>query len=294
MPNISIVWDFDYTLTPEDSTTKVIEFLSPEKKAEEFWGFVHKMKGETPSAERNWEHVLAQDAPIWMYSLSRVAFNKGIPLNSEFFKKFIIPKISLFPNVENFLLSIKSLEKDKEFRDLGVEVNHFVVSAGLKDLVQEVFSDGLIKYVFGCRYRQIIAQEGSIPENVPVYCIDETAKTRSLFEISKGSFLDEDRPVNKRLEKKELFCPFENMIYIGDGDTDIPSLSLTRDKGGLGVVVYDKEKDAGDLSKKLKNMRLDKRSDLITAADFSLEGELYNYIKNRCLQIMYRYRAEKN
>jgi hypothetical protein len=291
MPNIAFIWDFDWTLVPLDSTTKVIEFFQGENKGGEFWSYIHSLRGD--KGRPTWEHILASDAPIWMYALSRLALKHKAPLNGEFFKEFIIPQLKLYSNVLTFLQSLKDLGQKPEFKKMGIEIHHFIVSAGLMELVEQMFPEGLITKTYGCRY-QIIAYEGNEqdPESVPVFCIDETMKTRCIFEISKGSFADPKKQVNDRVEKKQLWAPFENMVYIGDGDTDIPSLSLTRSKGGLGVAVYNPEWDKELLEKRYKRMRLDKRTDLITPAIFSNKSELYDYLVTRCIQIRQRYEAE--
>ncbi len=291
--NIAIIWDFDGTLTPIDSTTKTIEILEGNKgKSSKFWEDIKNLRGD--SRKPQWEHVLASDAPIWMYALSRLAFNKKVPLNSEFFKKFVVPKIELYPDVISFLEQVKALEADKRFKDSNIKIHHFIVSAGLKELVEHVFPKGLITWTFGCRYT-VIAFDGhtDAPESIPVFCMDETVKTRSLFEISKGSFNDPDKAVNTRVEERSLWAPFKNTIYIGDGPTDVPALSLVRDKGGLGIAVYNPSSAQKDINKRLRQMRLDKRADLITPSDFSKNGELFSFIKTRCIQICQRYEAER-
>lgn len=292
MPNIAIVWDFDGTLSPLDSTSKVIEILSGEGSHKEFWTTIKSLRGDTKRPK--WEHVLAMDAPIWMYSLSRLASKKKIPLNKEFFEKFVIPEISLYAHVEEFFVKLKKLGEEPLFVELSIDIHHFIVSAGLKDLVEQIFPRHLITYTFGCRY-EIVVADGyeDEPESVPVFCMDETAKTRSLFEISKGSFRDQKRAVNTRVEERDRFAPFYNMIYIGDGPTDIPALSLVRAYGGIGIVVYDPNAKTADVNSRLKSMRADKRADFITSADFSVDGALFNYIHARCTQIMHRYAAER-
>lgn len=95
------------------------------------------------------------------------------------------------------------------------------------------------------------------------------------------------------VEPKNLWAPFADMVYVGDGDTDVPSLSLVRDRGGLGIAVFDPNKKKEDVQERLKNMRLDKRADLITPANFSIDGELFKYIKTRCIQIRQRYEAQE-
>jgi 2-hydroxy-3-keto-5-methylthiopentenyl-1-phosphate phosphatase len=291
MPHIALVWDFDGTLSPVDSTTKTVEFFQEQTKGGEFWSYIKSLRGdkELPT----WEHILASDAPIWMYSLSRLAFNKKAPLNAEFFKNFIVPLVPLYPHALECLQKIKALEKQSEFQKLRLEIHHFIVSAGLKELIEQLFPKDLIAWTFGCRYK-IVAFAGneSEPESVPVFCMDETMKTRSLFEISKGSFKDPEKSVNSRVDKKDLWAPFENMVYIGDGETDIPALSLTRKTGGLGVAVYDPGLPKEKIAIRFKKMRFDKRTDLITPADFSDGSELYNYLALRCNQIRQRYEAE--
>lgn len=291
--NIAIIWDFDGTLSPIDSTTKTIEILEDSKgRSSEFWDDIKSLRGDKRKPQ--WEHVLASDAPIWMYALSRLAFNKKVPLNSEFFEQFVVPHIELYPQVTSFLKKIKSLENEKRFQDLDLKIHHFIVSAGLKELVELVFPEELITWTFGCRYT-VISFEGhdDEPESIPVFCMDETVKTRSLFEISKGSFNDPDKAVNTRVEERNLWAPFKNTIYIGDGPTDVPALSLVRDKGGLGIAVYNPSTDSKVITKRLKQMRLDKRADLITPADYSENGELFKFIKTRCIQVCQRYEAEK-
>jgi len=294
MPNIAIIWDFDGTLTPIDSTTKAVEVIqggSPGSGGE-FWTGVKALRGD--SKQPKWEHVLASDAPIWMYVLSRIAFKKKIPLNGEFFGKFVVPEVPLYEGVAAFLRKLKLLEETPLFKSTNVSISYFIVTAGLKELVELVLPKDLITWTFGCCYKIVVSGESKDePESVPVFCMDETMKTRSIFEICKGSFREKDNTVNRRVAKDQLWAPFENMIYIGDGDTDVPSLSLIRSRGGFGVAVYDPAKSKSDVDKRLKNMRLDKRADLITPADFSVKAELFEYISNHCKQIAQRYRAEQ-
>jgi hypothetical protein len=290
MPNIAIVWDFDGTLTPEDSTTKVVETLQGPGKGGPFWDYIKSIRGDKHLPK--WEHILAMDTPIWMYSLSRLAVQKKVPLNREFFHAFVLPQIELYPGVKKFLLALKELENQPEFQKLDLKVHHFIVTAGLKELVELVFSDGLMTWTFGCRYAVVIDKEHPAePESIPVFCMDETVKTRSLFEISKGAFCNKEIEVNTWVDASKYWAPFNNFIYIGDADTDVPAFSLVRSKGGLGVVVYNPSKSRSDIRERHRKLRLDKRADLITPADFSLEGELFSFIRTRCIQIRQRYEA---
>lgn len=291
--NIAIVWDFDGTLTPGDSTTKTVEFFLGKGAHNAFWDRIQKLKG-TKQTGQNWEHVLAMDAPIWMYSLSELARAEGVPLNTEFFQKNILKTIELYSGVSIFLQSIKDLEKDDRFLRQHIHIHHFIVSAGLKELIELTLPKELVRWTFGCRYVAVVEEgaKDSHPISIPAYCVDETAKTRSIFEIAKGVFENPDISVNRRVEKKDMWCPFSNMIYVGDGPTDVPSLSLVRDKGGMGIAVYDPEMSEEKMKTRFHEMRLDKRTDLITPANFDVKGELYKFIASRCWQICQRYEAE--
>lgn len=291
MPNIAIVWDFDGTLSPDDSTTKVVEILDQSRSGQEFWKYVKGLRGDQQRRPK-WEHVLASDAPIWMYALSRIAFKHGVPLNKELFE-FIKPHIRLYEKVPSFLRKLKLLEVTSPFKQVDLKIHYFIITAGLKELVELILPEGLITWTFGCCYKVVTEGQGSPPESVPVFCMDETMKTRSLFEISKGSFMDKEHSVNRRVSEEELWAPFQNIVYVGDGDTDVPALSLVRHNGGKGIAVYDPEKKKDDVNKRLRNMRLDKRTDLITPADYSPNGELFGYLSAICRIICHRYGAHQ-
>lgn len=293
--NIAIIWDFDGTLTPHDSTSKVIEHFKGSGSEAAFWNLIKSLGQSGYTDKKDWEHVLASDAPTWMYSLSKIAAAHNVPLNQQFFQK-LAGQVPLFPEVEAFLKKIKSFEHEAEYKKLGISVHHFIISAGLKEFVELLVPKDTFTWIWGCRYAITIAEgdtKGDNPESVPVFCMDETMKTRALFEIVKGTFLDtKNKPVNHRIEDANLWCSFQNVIYIGDGPTDIPALSLVRDRGGMGIVVYNKGKTGPDIKKRLGKMSADKRCDLITAADFSLKGELFKAIENRCTQIRQKFAAE--
>jgi FMN phosphatase YigB (HAD superfamily) len=129
VPNIAIIWDFDGTLTPQDSTTVTVETITGKKgKDNEFWHKIKDLRGDRGLPK--WEHILAMDAPIWTYSLSRLASKEKIPLNKEFFREFVVPKIELYPHVEEFLRTIKSIEDNEEFSRNTIRKNHNIISTG--------------------------------------------------------------------------------------------------------------------------------------------------------------------
>ena len=118
-------------------------------------------------------------------------------------------------------------------------------------------------------------------------------------EITKlvGLYPDVDKVLRKikEFEQRNRFKKSQtqiHFIYIGDGPTDIPALSLTRAYGGYGIVVFNPDKDKGKVKEKLKDMSADSRCDLIAKADFSENSDLFFAIETRCNQILQKYEAE--
>ena len=290
--NISIIWDFDGTLTPDDSTSEIIEYFFGKGKKSNFWNWIKDVNGSL--SEVNWERMLSSDAPTWMYALSRIAFIKRVPLSQEFFsKREITNLVKLYPGANTILQKIKDFEKNNRFKDSKVKVHQFIITAGLKEYVEELVPKEVFSNIWGGRYSCVYPQGRKDDiESIPVFCMDETMKTRALYEISKGVFNSTVTAVNQKVEKGNLWCPFDNFIYIGDGPTDIPALSLTRTYGGYGIVVFNPEDSTQKVKKRLKDMSADSRCDLITKADFSSNSDLFSSIETRCNQILQKYEAE--
>lgn len=290
--NISIVWDFDGTLTPDNSTSKIVEYFLGKGKRDDFWKWIKQVNGSL--SESSWERMLSSDAPTWMYVLSRIAFNKKAPLTKQFFsQEKITGLVKLYSGVDIFLQKIRAFAKQDRCKKSKVQIHQFIITAGLKEYVEELLPGGVFSYIWGSRYNCVYPSEYKDDvESIPVFCMDETMKTRALYEISKGVFNSTVTAVNKKVGKEKLWCPFDNFIYIGDGPTDIPALSLTRTHGGYGIVVFNPDKAKKDIKKRLKDMSADSRCDLIAKADFSSNSDLFLSIKNRCNQILQRYEAE--
>ena len=289
--NISIVWDFDGTLTPEDSTSKIVEYFLGKGNKNDFWKWIREINGSLST--KNWERMLSSDAPTWMYALSRIAFSKKVPLSEQFFsKKKLTNLVHLYPGVVATLKKIKDFEKSKRFQDCKIKVYHFIVTAGLQEYVKELVPKEIFSNIWGGRYSMYPKDDKDSIKSIPVFCMDETMKTRALYEISKGVFNSTTPAVNKKVEKGSLWSPFNNFIYIGDGPTDIPALSLVKVYGGYGIVVFNPKKDKKAVKNRLKDMSADSRCDLITEAKFSGTSNLFCSIKNRCYQILQKYEAE--
>lgn len=227
MKNIALIFDFDDTLMP-DSTTELIKQHGVDP--EEFWGSTVK------------DYLLNGYEPALAYLNRLLEYaGKGKPLGPmtndglrEFGK-------SLAPNFYSGLSTmLKELREIAQAVSSDINVEFYIVSGGLQDLISDI--PLVTKYfaaVYGCQF-------GEHPKTGVIYqvkkCVTFTEKTRYLFEINKGispSQVEENRyAVNKDIPVARRRVPFKNMIYVGDGLTDIPCFSLVKRMGGMAFGVF--------------------------------------------------------
>jgi hypothetical protein len=223
--HLAVVFDFDETLVP-DSTTAFLAHKGINTK--EFWA-VHA------------KHLVdaGYDQPLHYLQLI-LDMTQGGPLRgvtSEELRSFGASLDNqFFPGLPDMFIELK--QSVSNYRDLTLEF--YIISSGMQELidgsriVQNHFSG-----VYACRFGT--NDDGTIRHIRR--CVTFTEKTRYLFEINKGiDPVESDRNpglVNRDVPKEQRRIPFENMIYVGDGLTDIPCFSLIKHMGGMPIGVFD-------------------------------------------------------
>ena len=217
-PIVALIYDFDGTLSPGNM--------------QEF-GFIQAI-GQTP--EEFWSKsdgiAIGQDASnilAYMKLMYDEAHKKGIRLTREDFMRFGAD-IKLFDGVREWFRNVNTYGAAK-----GVKVEHYINSSGLKEIIEGSPIAGEFKHIFAGSY--IYNESGEAVW--PGIAVDYTAKTQFLFKIQKGIFSSRDsKRVNESISDDEKRIPFTNMIYFGDGETDVPSMKVVGMFGGHSIAVF--------------------------------------------------------
>ena len=101
-------------------------------------------------------------------------------------------------------------------------------------------------------------------------------KTQYLFRINKGVLTEtNDEDLNSSTPESEKYIPLENMVYFGDGSTDVPSMKVVQQNGGTTIAVF------GDDSKRNRAQQLyaDKRATFFVKADYSKNSRIEKIVQ---------------
>lgn len=226
-PVVALIYDFDNTLSTKDMQEfTFIPALGI--TAEEFW----KQCDETSHA-MNMDHILA-----YMYLMAKYSKEKGLILSADTLRA-MGKDVKFFSGVKSWFSRINAYGES-----LGLEVRHYIISCGLKPMIEGCDIAKEFYNVFACDY---VYDEYGVPV-WPAVAINYTSKTQFLYRINKGvEDVGEHKKLNMYMPQNKRAVPFENMIYIGDGLTDVPSMKLTRQRGGYAIGVYRKPEDASYL-----------------------------------------------
>lgn len=252
-PTIALMYDFDKTLC----TTDMQEYTfipNVGMTPADFW-----KEANTLAQESRMDGILAY---MWIMLERAHAAKKSICRN-EFVK--LGKDLRFYPGVEKWFDRI-----NKTGKELGVKIEHYIISSGLREIIEGANICRYFREVFACEFLYNENHVACWPKNVVNY----TTKTQFLFRINKGVLdLSNDADLNKFTPEDDRPIPFRNMIYIGDGFTDVPCMKLVKTNGGCSIAVYQKGKRS-----KVEDLLLHGRVDFLLPADYSENSELDNTV----------------
>lgn len=244
---IALVYDFDGTLSPQpmqEYTLLPKLGITPE----EFWGRVQRESAETVS-----EKML-----VYMRLVLELAQERRIRISRRDFRA-MAADIRYFPGVEGWFDRINAYVRERSGGK--VRVLHYVISAGMKEILEGVSIRRHFRQVYASEYHFNFQGIATFPKVL----ITDTSKTQYLFRVNKGrENLGES--INEHMPEHERPIPFQNMVYFGDGMTDVPSMALTKKSGGHTIAVYP-ERHAEDRAVCVRLLEAG-RVDFIAPADY--------------------------
>ncbi|WP_026504589.1 haloacid dehalogenase-like hydrolase [Butyrivibrio sp. NC3005] len=272
---IALIWDFDKTLV--DGYMQDPIFAEYNVDSEEFWEKVNKL----PDYYKE-QGVLVNPDTIYLNHFIHCVKDGFFPgLTNEKLKE-LGSKIKFYNGLPDFFeLTKKVIEEDKNYKKYDITVEHYIVSTGIRKMIEGSVIAKYTSGIWGCDF---IEGEDSKDSSKKViseigFTIDNTTKTRALFEINKGVGKWDKISVNTKLAKEKRRVPFENMIYIADGPSDVPAFSVIKQNKGATLAVYAPGSMEG--MKQAEHLREDGRVDMITEADYSENKMAYMWIVNK-------------
>ena len=251
-PIVAIMYDFDKTLCTKDMQEYAfIPALGMSSSA--FWGEVNAM---TDAEEM--DNILA-----YMYKMVEKAKEKKVPITRDTFQE-MGSKVEYFDGVKTWFERINAYGEK-----VGVRVEHYIVSSGIKEIIEGTEIARFFKKIYACEF--MYDYNGSI--QWPKFAVNYTAKTQFLFRINKGVLTIDSKSadkLNRLTPENERRVPFRNMIYIGDGLTDVPCMKLVKSYGGQSIAVFDQEKGK-DAAEALK---VANRVNFVAAADYGTGSDI--------------------
>jgi 2-hydroxy-3-keto-5-methylthiopentenyl-1-phosphate phosphatase len=260
---LAIAYDFDGTLAPGNMQEhSFIPKLGIDNI--EFW-----KKANAFSQKHDMDHILA-----YMQFMLQKAREKNIPITRNAFLDHG-KSIVFFKGVESFFERINAYAKEK-----NTKIEHYIISSGLRDILKGTCIAPYFKNIFASGF---VFNENDVAI-WPAVAINYTNKTQYLFRINKGIQNTWDNStINKFFPTDKRPMPFSQMIYIGDGLTDVPAMKMIKYQGGTAIAVYDPDEE---IKKERKPAKLaceeliqQKRADYLAPADYTENSTLDKLIK---------------
>ena len=291
---IAMVWDCDKTLISSYMQDPLFKHFNVD--GGKFWKEVNALKayygkqGISVNSDTSYlNHIL---------TYVKAGLFKG--LNNALLREFG-KELKFYPGLPQFFGEVKSLINDDEkYKAFDIRLEHYVVSTGFAETIRGSAIAPFVDGIYGCEFIEAPAQPGylEVSSDVPsadavpsvttaaseisqiASALDNTSKTRYLFEINKGSNKYPDTiDVNSSIARESRRVPFENMIYIADGPSDVPAFSILNYNGGSTFAVYPK----GDVKsfRQVDALRRDNRVQMFGEADYETASQSWLWLTEK-------------
>ena len=254
---MAICYDFDGTLSPRCMQEYgFIRELGIEAAA--FW-----TKSNALARKQNADQITS-----YMHQMKLESQKRHLPFQKATLKSYG-QAVELFAGLDTWFKRVNAYGRKR-----GLSVEHYIISSGLKEILEGTAIAKSFTEIFASSF--IYDRHGNAVW--PAQVVNYTNKTQFLFRINKGCLdIADDRRINKRIPESEKHIPFSRMIYIGDGETDVPCMLTLKSDGGHSIAVYQPK-----ITESCQNAQLlldDKRADFAAPADYRDGKPVEIYVK---------------
>lgn len=285
---IALVWDFDKTLITDYMQAPL--FRRYQADSVQFWREVDGLESyyRKQGIHVNRDTIYLNHMLTWAQSGPFQGLNNRIltEIGSE---------LQFYPGLPDFFHIVKeSIEKNSLYSSFGIRLEHYIVSTGFAATIRgsAIAPFAEPEGIWGAEFIEHPAQSGYVA-NSPIptdgvirqiaSALDNTSKTRYLFEINKGSNKHREIDVNSKMLDGDRRVPFAHMIYVADGPSDVPAFSIVNQGGGHTYAIYPR----GDRKalRQVDQLRSDGRIQMFGEADYSEGSQTFLWLMEHAQMI---------
>lgn len=285
---VACIWDFDKTLIPGYMQWPIFEHYGVDEKR--FWKEVNEM----PARYKAYGQTVSPDILYLNHILTYVRHGKFPGLNNALLRQ-LGKRLHFYQGLPDFFETLKNLVRNNPvYARFEIRLEHYIVSTGIAEMIRSSAIAPFVEQIYGCEFI-----ENPLPPNfasqpefeitgpreiAQIGClVDNTIKTRYIFEINKGTNKITSIDVNSRIAPEDRRVPIRNMIYIADGPSDVPVFSVVRKHGGKAYAVYEPKNEKEFAQNDA--MRANGRVDHFGRADYREKSDTYMWLTTHVAQI---------
>jgi hypothetical protein len=240
---VACVWDFDKTLIPGYMQKPLFRHYGINESV--FWSEVNQL----PNLYSARGMKVSPDTIYLNHLLSYVKNGPMRGLTNERLKE-LGGEIEFYPGLPDFFVELVKIPEQTEFAGYDFKIEHYIISTGISKIIQGSKISPFVENIFACEFIEsplppnfMSQTEFSLPLDLEIsqvgMTVDNTIKTRCIFEINKGSNKNPSIDVNTFIPHEDRRVPVDQMIYVADGPSDVPVFTVVKQMGGKTYAVYD-------------------------------------------------------
>ena len=240
---VACIWDFDKTLIPGYMQKPLFKLFGINEST--FWTEVNQL----PILYSQRGMKVTPDTIYLNHLLSYVKNGPMRGLTNEKLKE-LGSEIEFYPGLPDFFLDLAKIVEHNEFAGYDFKIEHYIISTGISKIIEGSKISPFVEDIFACEFIEsplppnfMSQSELSLPLDLEIsqvgMTVDNTIKTRCIFEINKGSNKNPSIDVNTFIPHEDRRIPINQMIYLADGPSDVPVFTVVKQMGGKTCAVYD-------------------------------------------------------